>query len=210
MSTARSHPPLGPRQPHPRERRRQRRGSRLSCPTPSPERHAGAGRCNSYAPWIERRQHAVVARAALRGCAERPEPCRFLGEDLTLIPEAGRDACGRGAATSLLVPPGSAATAIERYYRRGARARSRRAWTPPAPAPAPLHGPDHPWPEHALGLLLLQGRDVVQLAAAAGTPGNPGRVIEHEVCHLEVMDHSPRFWRLLESRVPDWRSTSPG
>ena len=22
-------------------------------------------------------------------------------------------------------------------------------------------------------------------------------VVEHEVCHLEVMDHSPRFWRLL-------------
>ena len=30
-------------------------------------------------------------------------------------------------------------------------------------------------------------------------------VIEHEVCHLEVMDHSPRFWALLESRVPGWR-----
>ena len=30
-------------------------------------------------------------------------------------------------------------------------------------------------------------------------------VVEHEVCHLEVMDHSPRFWLLLESRVPDWR-----
>jgi hypothetical protein len=33
-------------------------------------------------------------------------------------------------------------------------------------------------------------------------------VVEHEVCHLEVMDHSPRFWRLLESRVPDWREHS--
>jgi predicted metal-dependent hydrolase len=30
-------------------------------------------------------------------------------------------------------------------------------------------------------------------------------VVEHEVCHLEVMDHSPRFWRLLAARVPDWR-----
>ena len=30
-------------------------------------------------------------------------------------------------------------------------------------------------------------------------------VVEHEVCHLEVMDHSPRFWALLESRAPDWR-----
>ena len=33
-------------------------------------------------------------------------------------------------------------------------------------------------------------------------------VVEHEVCHLEVMDHSPKFWRLLESRVPDWREHS--
>ena len=31
-------------------------------------------------------------------------------------------------------------------------------------------------------------------------------VVEHEVCHLEVMDHSPRFWALLESRVPGWRA----
>ena len=30
-------------------------------------------------------------------------------------------------------------------------------------------------------------------------------VIEHEVCHLEVMDHSPHFWALVEARVPDWR-----
>jgi predicted metal-dependent hydrolase len=30
-------------------------------------------------------------------------------------------------------------------------------------------------------------------------------VVEHEVCHLEVLDHSPRFWARLEARVPDWR-----
>ena len=33
-------------------------------------------------------------------------------------------------------------------------------------------------------------------------------VVEHEVCHLEVMDHSPRFWRLLASRSPRWREHS--
>ena len=27
-------------------------------------------------------------------------------------------------------------------------------------------------------------------------------VVEHEVCHLERMDHSPRFWALLESGCP--------
>jgi len=30
-------------------------------------------------------------------------------------------------------------------------------------------------------------------------------VIWHEVCHLEVMDHSFRFWRLLASRSPGYR-----
>ena len=30
-------------------------------------------------------------------------------------------------------------------------------------------------------------------------------VVWHEVCHLEVMDHSPRFWALLRRRCPDYR-----
>jgi predicted metal-dependent hydrolase len=30
-------------------------------------------------------------------------------------------------------------------------------------------------------------------------------VIEHEVAHLDVQDHSKRFWRLLGSRSPDWQ-----
>ncbi|HEV7846438.1 MAG TPA: SprT family zinc-dependent metalloprotease [Thermoleophilaceae bacterium] len=30
-------------------------------------------------------------------------------------------------------------------------------------------------------------------------------VVEHEVAHLDVQDHSARFWRLLASRCPDWR-----
>jgi hypothetical protein len=30
-------------------------------------------------------------------------------------------------------------------------------------------------------------------------------VVWHEVCHLEVMDHSPRFWALLARHCPDYR-----
>lgn len=30
-------------------------------------------------------------------------------------------------------------------------------------------------------------------------------VVEHEVAHLEVHDHSERFWTLLASRSPGWR-----
>ncbi len=30
-------------------------------------------------------------------------------------------------------------------------------------------------------------------------------VVEHEVAHLSVLDHSPLFWRLLAERSPDYR-----
>jgi hypothetical protein len=33
-------------------------------------------------------------------------------------------------------------------------------------------------------------------------------VVWHEVCHLEVMDHSPRFWGLLADRCPGYKEQS--
>jgi hypothetical protein len=33
-------------------------------------------------------------------------------------------------------------------------------------------------------------------------------VVWHEVCHLEIMDHSPRFWALLARHCPDYRDHS--
>jgi predicted metal-dependent hydrolase len=30
-------------------------------------------------------------------------------------------------------------------------------------------------------------------------------VVIHELCHLQVRDHSPRFWRLVDRHCPEWR-----
>ncbi|HXP29168.1 MAG TPA: M48 family metallopeptidase, partial [Solirubrobacteraceae bacterium] len=30
-------------------------------------------------------------------------------------------------------------------------------------------------------------------------------VVWHEICHLQVLDHSPRYWALLEHWWPDYR-----
>jgi predicted metal-dependent hydrolase len=30
-------------------------------------------------------------------------------------------------------------------------------------------------------------------------------VVAHELCHLQVLDHSPRFWRLVDRHYPRWR-----
>jgi len=30
-------------------------------------------------------------------------------------------------------------------------------------------------------------------------------VVWHEVCHLEIRDHSRRFWALVDARFPSWR-----
>jgi predicted metal-dependent hydrolase len=31
-------------------------------------------------------------------------------------------------------------------------------------------------------------------------------VILHELCHLKEHHHGPRFWRLLDRLMPDWRN----
>lgn len=168
------------------------------------------------APWIERRRRAL-ARAAAE-VARTPGTVPYLGTELTLVAQAGRARVHRRTQTPsasgtggdmLLVPERGRAEALERWYRRAARAEI----GPRLDAAVARAGTAYS------GLTIRSQRTRWASCSSGGAMSFNWRlllapeavleyVIEHEVCHLEVMDHSPRFWRLLESRVPDWRDHS--
>jgi hypothetical protein len=179
---------------------------RVTLPRRAPER-AAAEAVRELTPWIERRRRAL-ARAAAE-VARTPGTVPYLGAELVLVAEPGRTRAHRRGDT-LLVPRGAGQTAaIERWYRRAARAEI----APRLDAAVARAGTRHSG-------LTIRGQKTrwASCSAAGGMSFNwrlllaPPQildyVVEHEVCHLEVMDHSPRFWRLLESRVPDWRTHS--
>ena len=155
------------------------------------------------APWIERRRRAL-ARAAAE-VARTPGTVPYLGTELELVAQPGRTRVHRRGDV-LLVPGGRPTAALERWYRRAARAEIgprldaavARAGT--SYTRLTIRGQRTRWAScSATGAMSFNWRLLLAPEAVLDY------VVEHEVCHLEVMDHSPRFWRLLESRVPDWR-----
>ena len=171
-------------------------------PKRAPER-AAAQAVRELTPWIERRRR-TLARAA----AEIARPAGtvpYLGRDLRLVPQPGRERVHRRG-DELLVPKRDAAAAIERWYRRQARAEIgprldaavARAGT--SYTGLTIRGQKTRWAScSTTGHMSFNWRLLLAPEAVLDY------VVEHEVCHLERMDHSPRFWALLESRVPDWR-----
>ena len=171
-------------------------------PKRAPER-AAAQAVRELAPWIERRRR-TLARAA----AEIARPAGtvpYLDRDLRLVPQPGRERVHRRG-DDLLVPKRDADAAIERWYRRQARAEV----APRLDAATARAGTRY------TGLTIRGQKTRWASCSTAGHMSFNWRlllapeavldyVVEHEVCHLELMDHSPRFWALLESRVPDWR-----
>ena len=128
----------------------------------------------------------------------------YLGDQLVLAPEAGRlRAHRRGDA--LLVPADEPRPAIERWYRRTARAEI---------------GPRLDEAVAALGarytkLTIREQRTRWGSCSTTGAMSFNWRlllgpedvldyVVWHEACHLRVMDHSPRFWELVRRHCPDY------
>jgi predicted metal-dependent hydrolase len=172
----------------------------VTLPKRAAKREADAA-VRELAPWIERRRRAL-ARAAAE-VARTPGTVPYLGGELTLRHEARTRVHRRG---DVLLVPRDDAAALERWYRRAARteigprldaatARAGVAYTK-----LTIRGQKTRWASCSqTGAMSFNWRLLLAPEAVLDY------VVEHEVCHLEVMDHSPRFWRLLESRVPDWR-----
>jgi predicted metal-dependent hydrolase len=129
----------------------------------------------------------------------------YLGRLLPLVPEPSRQRAHlRGG--RLLVPEGDHRPALERLYRRLAR----REIAARLDAAVASVGASYS------GLSIRSQR--TRWASCSATGGMsfnwrlllaPEPVLEyviwHEVCHLEIRDHSRRFWALVDARFPTWR-----
>ena len=56
------------------------------------------------------------------------------------------------------------------------------------------------------GSLDTRDRVTLDLALALAPPEALRYVVVHELCHLRVRNHSPRFWDLVGSLDPDWKT----
>jgi predicted metal-dependent hydrolase len=178
------------------------RGVEVVLPQRAPERAAAAA-VAELRPWIERRI-AALARVGAE-VAARGDAVPYLGALLQIRSEPGRSRVHRRG-DELLAPEGAAcAPALERWYRRAAR----QEIAPRLDRACALAGTSY------TGLTIRGQRTRWASCSRTGAMSFNWRlllaaepvldyVVWHEVCHLEVMDHSPRFWALLAGRCPDY------
>ncbi len=177
-------------------------GVEVVLPARVPEREAAAA-VVELRPWIERR--LAEAREAMAHVARRGSTLPYLDGTLRLVPEPGRTRAHRRG-EQLLVPVGDARPAVERFYRRRARAEiAPRLDRASACAGLAYSGLDIRAQRTRWASCSSRGRMSFNWRLLLA----PERVLEyvvwHEVCHLAVLDHSPRFWALLGSHWPSWR-----
>jgi predicted metal-dependent hydrolase len=171
-------------------------------PAHAPERAAAAA-IHELAPWIERR--LSEGRRALAHVAERAGTVPYLGTSLELVPRPGRTrALRRGE--KLFVPTGDHRPAVERLYRRLARAEiTARLDVAVAQVGASYNGLSIRAQSTRWASCSAKGAMSFNWRLLLAPEPVLDYVIWHEVCHLEIRDHSPRFWALVESRCPGWR-----
>jgi predicted metal-dependent hydrolase len=163
------------------------------------EREAAAA-VEELRPWIERRlAEADVLRERI---AERGSELPYLGTALRPRREPGRTRAHRRGDTLLF---GDRAQ-IERWYRRMARdevvPRLDEAVASLGVSYASLRIANQ---RTRWGSCSTTGAMSFNWRLLLAPPHVLDYVVWHEACHLVHMDHSPRFWSLLERHVPDYR-----
>ena len=152
-------------------------------------------------PWIERRlAETEAAREAVRARGNR---LPFLGETLRARREPGRTRAHLRGDTLLY---GDRAQ-IERWYRRMARDEV----VPLLDDAVAALGVDYTSLRIAnqrtrWGSCSANGAMSFNWRLLLAPPEILEYVVWHEACHLVHMDHSPRFWSLLERHLPDYRT----
>jgi predicted metal-dependent hydrolase len=177
-------------------------GVQVTLPARAREREAALA-VAELRPWIERRLAEV--RAARERLAVPAGHLPFLGLHLALAPEAGRTRAHRRG-DALLVPADEPRAAIERWYRRAARAEiaprldEAVAALGKAYTRLTIREQRTRW-----GSCSTTGAMSFNWRLLLGPEDVLDYVVWHEACHLVVMDHSRRFWTLLERHRPGYR-----
>jgi predicted metal-dependent hydrolase len=154
-------------------------------------------------PWIDRR--LGEARAAQQRLAPPTGTVPFLGAHLRLHRDERRTRAHRSGDT-LKVPAHNTAQALERWYRAQAKAEIAARLDTATQALGRRH----------TSIAIRNQRTRWGSCSATGAMSFNWRlllapepvldyVVWHEACHLVVMDHSRRFWALVERHVPGYR-----
>lgn len=178
-------------------------GVEVVLPQRAPARAAAAA-VRELRPWIDRRLRDTAR--AREQVALRAGSVPYLGVHLPLVPEPGRRLVRRDG-DRLLVPAVDPEPALERFFRAAARRE----------IAARLDAATQSVGEGYAGLSIRSQRTRWASCSPAGRMSFNWRlmlapepvleyVVWHEICHLRVRDHSPRFWALLERRWPTWRA----
>jgi|SRR5438105_5288741 len=177
-------------------------GIEVVLPERAPERAAAAA-VSELRPWIERR--LCEAREVMAILEARAGTVPYLGVPLLLVPQPRRTRVHR-TGERLLVPASGTRAALERFYRRAARAEVRaRLDAATASTGRPYRDLQVRSQRSRWASCSPQGRMSFNWRLLLGPERVLQYVIWHEVCHLDVPDHSPRFWALLARRWPGYR-----
>jgi len=148
--------------------------------------------------WIERKLRQVALPTLL------PHQILYLGRVLEPSVVAGLEQA-RLVGDVLELPEGDPQT-LERWYRVQAKTylnQKVREWAAGRfkPARVSITGAKGRW-----GSCSSEGRLNFSWRVVRLSPDLIDYVVVHELCHLEHMDHSKRFWAALESVMPDYRA----